>query len=555
MRPADPTRFLMLGSRIRQLASETAVYGVSSVFGRLINFALVPFYTNVLPVDHYGVVILVYTAFVFLNILYTYGMESSYLRYASGKEGRANIKPAFSSAIWSLMATAILISLLLLVFRKQTAWLIGIQENWLDLLYFAVLIMTLDALAVIPLAELRLANRPWRFATARLLQIAINVALNLYLILVAHLGVRAIFIANLAASGSVLLFLVPEFVKYLRFSFDTDLWKSLVQFGMPFVPGGLAYALSERVSLFFLGKMTKAQVLGLYGGSLDTASLAKQAQGAADAVRASLGNLPPDQLVHQLALAENQVYGQYVVSVFGTAYKLAIFMMLISQMFRYAWQPFFLNRAEDPDAKDLFSRIFTLFTAVGLFVFLAISFFSSELVAIPLPGGRYLIPQAYWLGLGIVPIALLAYVFQGWYYNFSVGIYLHKKTRYLIHSTVAGGVVSLILTAVLVPRIGMLGAALATLASFATMSLTLLFFSHREYPITYEWRRIGGLALAAGVPFVAWSLIPGLEVWWAELILLAVFAIGLRLVVGKDGAAGTFVEAVLPDGDTPPDPV
>ena len=538
----------MLGARIRQLASETAVYGVSSVLGRLINFALVPFYTNVLPVDHYGVVILVYTAFVFLNIVYTYGMESSYLRYASGSEGRSRISPTFSSAVWSLLGTAVLVSVLLLVFRGQTGWIIGIQDNWLDLLYFAVLILTFDALAVIPLAELRLASRPWRFASARLLHIGINVVLNLYLILVAEMGVRAIFLANLIASGTVLVFLLPEFVRYLRPTFDGRLWKGLVRFGMPFVPGGLAYALSERVSLFFLGKLTREQVMGLYGDHIDGTALAERAAGAAAAVREALVNLPPDQLAQHITLAENQVYGQYAVSVFGTAYKLAIFMMLVSQMFRYAWQPFFLSRAEDPDAKPLFSRIFTLFTAVGMFVFLTVSFFSHELVSIPLPGGRHLIPPAYWLGLHVVPIALLAYVFQGWYYNFTVGIYLSKKTRYLIHTTLVGAAVSLFLTALLVPRIGMLGAALATLASFASMSMTLLFYSQREFHVPYEWGRVGLVCLAAGIPFSLWSLVPALQVWWVEVLIIVGFAGALRVIVGRDGV----VPAVVENRDCPP---
>ena len=523
----------MLSARIRQLASETAVYGVSSVVGRLINFALVPFYTNVLPIDHYGVVILVYTSFVFLNILYTYGMESAYLRYASGNEGRADIKKTFSAAVWSLLATAIVISIILLLFRTQTAWLVGIQENWLDLLYFAALILTFDALAVIPLAELRLANRPWRFASARLLHITINIALNLYLILVADLGIRAIFLANLIASGTVLLFLSPEFVKYLRLSFDSIRWKELLHFGLPFVPGGLAYALSERVSLFFLGKMSQEQVLHLYGSQINQPGLAEQAQAAAATVYASLAHLPAAEVALHATEAANQVYGQYMVSIFGTAYKLAIFMMLISQMFRYAWQPFFLSRAEDPDAKALFSRIFTLFTAVGMFVFLAISFFSLELVSIPLPGGRHLIPQAYWMGVQIVPIALLAYVFQGWYYNFSVGIYLSKKTRYLIHATVIGAAVSLVATWTLVPTMGMTGAALATLASFAAMSLSLLYYSQKEYHVPYNWVHVGLVCVAAAVPFIVWYSMPKLQVWWVETLFITVFGFGVWKVLGS----------------------
>jgi O-antigen/teichoic acid export membrane protein len=445
------------------LASETAVYGVASILSRLINFALVPFYTNVLPVDHYGVVILVYTALVFLQIVYTYGMESAYLRFASGEEGRASVDKTFSSAIWSLVMSAGLLTVLLSVFRAEVGWVIGIQERWFDLVYFAAAILSFDALAVVPMAELRLSNRPWRFALARLLHVTVNVGLNLYLILGLDMGVRAIFVANLVASASVLLYLTPEFLRFFKPRFDRSTWSDLVKFGLPFVPSGLAYALSERVSLFFLGRMTTEQVTRLYRDDID------------ESVMSTAVSTGPEM---------DAAYGQYVVSVFGTAYKLAILMMLVSQMFRYAWQPFFLNRAGDPDARDLFARVFTLFTAAAGFVVLAVSFFAHEIVSIPLPGGRHLIPEAYWFGLQVVPLALIGYVFQGWYYNFSVGIYLQKQTRYFVHATIAGGSVSVVCTAMLVPVLGMMGAALATTGAFAAMAGTLYFFAQRAYKIS-----------------------------------------------------------------------
>jgi O-antigen/teichoic acid export membrane protein len=497
-----------VASRIRQLASETAVYGVASILSRLINFALVPFYTNVLPVDHYGVVILVYTALVFLQIVYTYGMESAYLRFASGEEGRPRMRAAFSSAVWSLVISALIFSGIISVFKTETAWVIGIGEQWVDLMYFAAAILSLDALAVVPMAELRLSNRPWRFAFARILHVVINVGLNLYLILGLGMGVRAIFWANLLASGAVLLYLSPEIARFMKVRLDRPLWKQMISFGLPFVPSGLAYALSERVSLFFLGRMTPGQVIRLYGDEIDEGmmSSASAAGGQAEAA-----------------------LGQYVVSVYGTAYKLAIFMMLVSQMFRYAWQPFFLNRAGDPDARELFARVFSLFTAVAGFVVLSVSFFSLELVSIPLAGGRHLIPEAYWIGLHIVPLALVAYVFQGWYYNFSAGIYLEKQTRYFVHATLAGGAVSVGLTSLLVPVMGMMGAALATTGAFATMAATLFFFARRAYAVPYRWGQVGLIVGVAAALLVVWLVLPWLQIWWAEAGLLVLYVLVLGL--------------------------
>jgi O-antigen/teichoic acid export membrane protein len=525
--------------RLRKLASETAVYGISSVVGRLINFALVPLYTNVLPVDHYGVVILVYTAFIFLNIVYTYGMESAYLRYASGSEGRGHAPKTFSTAVLSILLTSALLSVLILVFRGPVSWLIGIQQNWYHLLIFAVLILSADALVVVPMAELRLQNRPWRFAGIRLANVGLNVGLNLYLILGRGMGVEAIFIANLAASACTVLLLLPQYIALLRPTFSPVLWRRLVRFGLPFVPGGIAYVLSERISLFFLGKLDRESVIAMYGDEIDLAGLEARAAEAAERAATAMGvdaHTSDPVVAAQLADAIDITFGQHVVSIFGTAYKLAIFMMLVSQMFRFAWQPFFLQHADDEDAKALFSRVFTLFTAAGAFVVVAVSFFARELVGIPIGGGRTLIPEEYWLGLTVVPPVLLAYLFQGWYYNFSAGIYIEKKTKYFIHCTVVGAVVSTLVTWLLVPRLGMAGAAIAVLVAFVAMALMLLVYARRWYPIAYNWRAIVAVAALAGAVFGVWNRVPYMQVWWIEMVLLVILALGL-FAVGRGRAA------------------
>ena len=257
-----------------------------------------------------------------------------------------------------------------------------------------------------------------------------NVTLNLVLILKEGMGVRAIFIANLAASACVLLFLLPQFARFVRFRFDPGLWRSLLAFGLPFVPSGIAYALSERVSLFFLARLSEEQVVALYGTAIDAGAIASISAG--------------DDI---------SVYGQYIVSVFGDVLqagdrddaRVADVQVRMAAVFP---QP--SGRRGCPSV--VCTRLYAVHGRPPGFVVLAVSFFAYELVSIPLPGGRHLIPPAYWLGLQIVPMALVGYVFQGWYYNFSVGIYLEKRTKYFIHATLVGGSVSLILTALLVPK-------------------------------------------------------------------------------------------------------
>lgn len=513
-------------SRIRTLASETAVYGISSVLGRLINFALVPFYVNVFPVGEYGIVIALFTAVVFLNIVFTYGMESSYLKYASGTEGRPRAPRVFSTVFWSILATSVLFSLIVVLLRDPLADLINVQRSRFGLMTYILVIMTLDALTVIPLAELRLQNRPWRFATIKLANIGVNVGLNLLLVLRFGMGIEAVFIANVVASALQMVLLLPEYRALLRIHFDRPIWADLMRFGLPFVPGGLAYVLAERSSILFLGNLGRERVLAMYGGMLDVAGLAERATAAAAAVEARWGAVvDAAELARRSAEAVDLVYGQEIMGIFGGVYKISIAMMLLAQMFRYAWQPFFLQHAEDPDARPLFARVFTLFNAAAFGLFLGVSFYAMELVSLPIPfSSRTLIPSTYWMALPIIPPALLAYLFQGWYYNFSAGLYIEKRTRYLVHCTAVGGMVSIVLNLILVPRFGMIGAAWAIAAAFASMAVALFVIVRRVYPIDYEWRKVAGTTLAGLLLFLAWTRWDVLQNPWVEAIILLMYA-------------------------------
>ncbi len=547
---------MSFATRIRQLASETAVYGLSTIVGRLINFLLVPFYTNVFEPDRYGVVVAIYTAFVFLNILYTYGLESAYLKYASGQQGRAQSPSVFATATASLLLSSLLLSVLLLAFPNPVGAAIGVGEQWFGLIRYAALILALDALAVVPFAELRLENKAFTFALVKLANIGVNVGLNVLFIVGFGWGIEAIFHANAAASAVTLLLLIPVFVRKLRGArVQGELWQTLLRFGLPFVPGGLGYALADRINIFFLANMSRDRVVALYGQHFDVSALEAK---AAEAAR--LATLEGKNVVD----AVNEAYGLYVAGVFGTAWKLGIFVMLLVQMFRFAWQPFFLQHASDPDAKRLFARIFTVLTAGLLLAFLGVSFFAQEIVSVPLPGNRHLIAEAYWFGLTIVPLSLAAYLFQGWYYAFSAGLYIEKQTRYFAHSTFAGSVVAVILNTLLVPRFGMMGAAWATVAAYATMAMTLFFFAQRAYPIVFDWRRVLTMVAAALGLFILWETVAPLQRWWVEiglvlLFMVSLFAIGvlprdlINRLRGNPQQAARDADAPMPQDVARPD--
>ncbi len=488
------------GSRIRKLASETAIYGVSSIFGRLINFLLFPFYSNVFLPEVYEPVIVIYAAFVFLNIVYQHGMESAYLKYAADAETEEKRHQSFSTAISSLALTSLLFSAALLLFQDGAGQLLGLDASNQHLLVFAAGILLVDTLCVVPYAELRLRNQPWRFAFIRTAGILVNVGLNLGLILGMDMGIEAIFIANIAASSISLLLLLPTIFSRYRLQFDRQLLREFLRFGLPFVPGGLGYALSGWVNIFFLEHLPPEKILELYG------------------------HHPAIQRLAESGAAEDpSLYVNFIVGAYGGIIKLAVLLALVVQMFRYAWQPFFLQHSKDADARELYARVFTILTGGLLFVFLLVSFLADNLVAIPLPGDRHLIAPAYWIGLSVIPIALIGYVFQGWYYAFSAGVYIEKKTKYFVVCTLAGSAVALSANIFFVPRFGMVAAAWATSASFAVMSVLLLILVQRIYRVPYEWGRIILLLMAATASFALWYLEPGIQTLWNEGLILVGF--------------------------------
>ncbi|GAB5517957.1 MAG: oligosaccharide flippase family protein [Rhodothermales bacterium] len=493
---------MSLVQRLKQLASETAIYGVSSIVGRMLNFLLFPYYSGFFPPDVYAPIGLLYISFVFFNILYQYGMESAYLKYAAAAEEKEAKQRVFTTATVSLVVSSVVLSGLILLLREPVGMLVfggGASADDLNLLNYGALILLLDALTVIPYAALRLESKAVRFAVIRFINIGVNVGLNIALLTLYEPRVEFIVIANAVASGVALLLLVPEYGRNLRAAFDGQLWRKLLAFGLPFVPGGLGYAVAERVNVFFLDRMTDEQVRALYGADIP--------QGTADA-------------------------SEYMVGAFTGIMKLVVLMGLFVQMFRYAWQPFFLNHAKDDDAPRLFATTFTVLHVGLLFVLLALSFFVAELVAWDIPGGRtYLIAPSYWMALPILPIGLLGYLFQGWYYTFSAGAYLTDKTKLFVPCTLAGAAVAVVVNMLLVPHFGMVAAAWATTLAYATMALLLWLLIRRHYAVPYQWGRIllsGAVALGL---FLAWQHMPQLQVWYWEAGLLIGYVVAL-LVLG-----------------------
>ena len=441
--------------KIKRLGSDTAVYGISTILGRFLTFFLTPFYTHLLFPEDLGIVATMYAYIAFLNVVYGHGMESAYMKYVSTLEIGTR-KQNFTVAFVSVALVSLLLSGLALLFRGAVADLVDLPERFVSVVPYAAGILFCDALAVVPFAELRMSQKARRFAAIKLTGIVANVACNLVLLLHFHAGVEGIFLSNLLSNGLVVLLLLPVIVRNWDRTPVKALYGALLRFGLPYVPAGLAAMMIQVINRPILEALK----------------------------------------------------GRAAVGVFQANYRLGIFMMLLVSMFDFAWRPFFLTHAADSDAKPLFARIFTYVVLVFTLVFLLLSFFLGDVVRAPIFAGRALIAPAYWGGLEIVPVILLAYLFLGVYNNLVAGVYIEKKTAYLPAITIGAAAVNVAANYLLIPPLGLMGAGLATLASYVVMAASIYAVVQRIYPVEYEWGRVTKIALSALAAYLPVALLP-----------------------------------------------
>ena len=455
---------------LRGLARETAVYGLSTVLGRLLNFLLVPLYSHLLEPSANGVQQTLYAYVAFLNAVYWLGLDTAYLRL--GRREGGSDPAAFGTAFATVTGWAFCASAALHLLAEPVTRLLGIPAELADVVRFAAWILFADAATQVPFAELRASHRAGLFASLKLAGIALNITLAIVLVSQLKLGLRGVFLANLAASAATLAALAPVIISRLEAP-DKGRLRELLAFGLP-------------LALATLGSLVV--------GVADRPILSKTAGFAA-------------------------------AGIYGTCYKLGIAMALLVGMFDQAWKPFILQRAGRDDAPLLVARVLTYFALLASWAFLAIAFFVPALAAAPLFGGRPLIHEAYWAGLAVVPIVSLGYLFNGLYFVMLAPLMLAKRTTAVTAATWLGAAVNLGANFVLIPRMGFMGAAWATLAAYAAMAAAVWALGRRPAPAPYE---TGRLLLVAAWTGALWFL--GSRLGLAgRLVVLAAFPLALRV--------------------------
>lgn len=456
-------------SVLRKLAGQTAIYGASSIVARFLNYLLTPLYTSrgVFAPAAFGVITGLYAWTAFLNVVLTYGMETTYFRFATKHQGNPRI---FATSAWLLAFTSGVFIALGLLFSPGIASAIGYPDHVFSV-QMLIAIIGVEAATAVPLASLRLKERPWKFAGVNILSVLVIVVGNLFIFMYCKprfdagqanalieavyspsLGVGYVFLINLIGSVLKFLVLVPEWpAPYLGrkdAGFDAKLLRPMLAFGLPLLVAGLAGMTNETADRVLMKHLLPADV--------------------ADAQ----------------------------IGIYGASYKLAILITLFIQAFRFAAEPFFFSHAKEKDSRQTFARIMNIFVAVCMGAFLLVMLFLDLF--------RWFIPNPeYWPGLVVVPILMMANVFLGIYYNQSVWYKLSDRTGAGGAISVIGAVITLVLLFWWIPLFGYLGAAWATFICYGAMTVVSYVWGQRHYPIPYNVRRVLGY-MAAGV-FLWWG--------------------------------------------------
>ena len=493
-------------SKLKLLFKDTVIYGSSTILARSLNYLLVPLYANKLSTFDNGVQTIIYANIALANVLFSYGLETSYLKVLSDSADReGDEKQLFSTAFVALFVTSTLFALLIVLFAPLIAESIGLSAGDYLFVRYAALILWIDTMLVIPFAELRLKRKALQFAVARVVGVIAVVVSAIILIVPLHSGLSGVFISEAFGSLVSLLLVIPVFRQF-RFSFSTAKLRSMLRIGLPYVPTGIAGLLIHLIDRNILIRISPPEIERIYGAGYQASD---------------------------------------IVGIYGRIAAFGVVLQLFIQVFRFAWQPFFLQHAKDPDAKRLFRHVLSISTIFTMFLALAATFFVPDLVRYHYGGSFYLLPPRYWIGLSILPWIFLSYVFDMVSTNLSAGLLITGNTRYLPVVTFAGAAVTALFCWWLIPLGGMDGAAYAIVAGTAVMCLVMAWYSLKVFPIRYDWLKLFLLLVTAvGAAFL--QLLVGQEfpaagaVIASKTVLLTLY---LAIAVALFGSEARLVAA------------
>ena len=449
-------------ANLKSLAKDTAIYGMSSILGRFLNYLLVPLYTSNISAASggYGIITNLYAYTALLLVILTYGMETTFFRYAN----KTNEDPqkVYSSTLIMVGFTSLLFIVLVSIFLQPISGVMGYSDHS-SYVWVMAATVSIDAFQCIPFAYLRYKKRPIKFAALKLLFIAFNIALNLlyfvvlpdlyksYPDIIQHIynpetGVGYAFYINLVCTASITFFFYKELTGF-KYTFDKELAKRMLSYSWPILILGIAGILNQTADFILFPY--------LYKGS--------------------------------------QVHQQ--LGIYGAASKIAMIMAMITQAFRYAYEPFVFGKGNDKDNRETYAVAMKYFIIFTLLAFLVVMGYINIL--------RHIIGRDYWEGLKVVPIVMAGTIMMGVYFNLSFWYKLIDKTIWGAYFSGIGCFVLILINIIFVPQYGYMACAWAGLIGYATAMTLSYFVGQKKYPINYPLKSIGIYVLIAVFFFIA----------------------------------------------------
>ena len=439
-------------SGLKSLAKETAIYGVSSIVGRFLNYLLVPVYTIALPASSggYGVVTNIYAWVALMLVLLTCSMETGFFRFAN--KGQDDPMRVYSTTLLSVSIGSVVFVVLGLLFLEPIAgWLEYGEHPWY--IGMMMIVVAMDAIQSIPFAYLRYKKRPIKFAALKLLFIFLNIALNLfYYVVLKGNDVGYAFLFNLVCTSVVMLCMIPE-LRGFTYVLDRELLKRMLRYSLPLV------------------------ILGVAG----------------------ILNQVADKIIFPFVYPD-EAEATVQLGIYGAASKIAMIMAMFTQAFRFAYEPFVFGKSKEKDSREMYAQAMKFFIIFTLLAFLAVMFYLDIL--------RHIIGRDYWDGLRVVPIVMAAEIFMGIYFNLSFWYKLIDETRWGAYFSLTGCTILILMNIFLIPKYGYIACAWAGFTGYGVAMLLSYFVGQKKYPIQYDLKAIGMYVLLAAVLYLAAEYVP-----------------------------------------------
>jgi len=434
---------------MKKLAKETAMYGVSSILGKFLNWMMVPLYTYVLNSSaDYGIVTNLYAWTALLLVMLTYGMETGFLRFANKNKDEAG--KVYSTTLIAVGTTSTIFALCCIFFSHQIANVLGYAKHpeWIAMLGTVV---ALDAFGCIPYVYLRFKNRPIRFVALNLFAIFVNIFFNIFFLVICpriivkspeliswfynpNYGVGYVFIANIFSTVLVTIALLFD-VFVVKFEFDKALLKKMLRYSLPLVVLGIAGIMNQTLDKILFPFLLHGEV------------------------------------------------GKAELGIYGATSKIALVMTMFTQAFRYSYEPFIFAQKRDKNSLETYANAMKYYILIALFIFLGMVLYMDIF--------KYIIQYKYWIGLKVVPVVMFSFIFQGAFFNLSLWYKLTDKTIYGAIFSILGTVIIIVLNIILVPLYSYMGCAWAAFVCYFVIMLVSYYYGQKHMPIKYDLKTIG----------------------------------------------------------------